>query len=147
MATVAKKKPAKSSRSKSPMSPAHKAALATGREEGRIVRSYLEALEQAKPRRGRKRTPDTIKKRMAAIEGELEVAEPLHRLHLVQERLDLEDELNAEVAPVDLAGLEEGFTKVAAAYGTRKSLSYSTWRAVGVSASVLKKANIARSRG
>ena len=146
MATVAKKKPVKTSRSKSPMSPAHKAALARGREESRIVRDYLNALEETKPRRGRKRTPDLIKKRLAAIDGELEVAKPLHRLHLVQERFDLEGELNGEVAPVDLASLEKGFTKVGSAYGTRKGLSYSTWRAVGVSAPVLKKAGIQRTR-
>ena len=36
------------------MSADHKAALAKGREEGRIVRRYLEALESNRPRRGRK---------------------------------------------------------------------------------------------
>jgi len=145
MATAAKK-PARSSRSKTPMSPAHKAALAKGREEGRVVRAYLEALEESKPKRGRKRTPDSIKKRLAAIESELEVAYPLHRLHLIQERTDLEAEANATEAPVDVASLEKGFVKVAASYGDRKGLSYSTWRAVGVSAPILQKAGIPRSR-
>ena len=32
-------------RKKTPMSAEHKAAVAKGREEGRIVRQYLEALE------------------------------------------------------------------------------------------------------
>ena len=32
---------------------AHKDALATGRKESAAVKAYLEALEQAKPRRGR----------------------------------------------------------------------------------------------
>jgi len=146
MATAAKKKPVRSRRSKSPMSTAHKAALAKGREESRIVRSYLDALELAKPRRGRKRTPESIKKRMAAIESELEVADPLQRLHLIQERTDLENEANATEAPVDVASLEKAFVKVAASYGARKGLSYSTWRAVGVSAPVLQKAGITRSR-
>ena len=36
------------------MSDAHKEALAEGREQGRAVRRYLEALEANKPRRGRK---------------------------------------------------------------------------------------------
>ncbi len=44
------------------MSAEHKAALAKGREEGRAVRRYLEALEEQRPRRGRKRTPESIKK-------------------------------------------------------------------------------------
>ena len=51
------------------MSAEHKAALAKGREEGRIVRQYLEALESTKPRRGRKRTPDSIRKRLATIDS------------------------------------------------------------------------------
>jgi hypothetical protein len=147
MATTKKRQPARSIKSKTPMSPAHKAALAQGREEGRIVRSYLDALEEAKPRRGRKRTPDSIKRRLVAIDGEIDGAGTLHRLHLIQERTDLEDELQADVTPVDIEGLQKGFVKVAASYGERKGLSYSTWRAVGVSAPVLKKAGIARSRG
>jgi len=147
MVTAAKKKPAKSSGAKAPMSPAHKAALAKGREEGRIVRAYLDALEETKPRRGRKRTPESIKKRLTAIDDALVVADPLQRLHLVQERADLEYESTATEAPVDMAGLEKGFVKVAASYGARKGLSYSTWRAVGVSAPVLQKAGISRTRG
>ena len=39
------------------MSPEHKAALAQGREEGRPVRLYLEALAAAKPRRGKRNPP------------------------------------------------------------------------------------------
>ena len=52
-------------RKKTAMSDAHKAALAQGRAAGnRAVRNYLEALEAHKPKRGRKRTPDSIKKRL-----------------------------------------------------------------------------------
>ena len=50
------------------MSDSHKAALAEGREQGRAVRRYLEALEAHKPKRGRKRTPDSVQKRLAAID-------------------------------------------------------------------------------
>jgi len=53
------------------MSDAHKAALAEGRAQGRAVRRYLEALEAHKPKRGRKRTPDSVKKRLTAIETAL----------------------------------------------------------------------------
>src|SRR5438105_4654051 len=78
----------KSKRSKTPMSDAHKAALAEGREQGRAVRRYLEAIEANKPKRGRKRTPDSIKKRLAAIEDRLASADALTRLQMVQERMD-----------------------------------------------------------
>ena len=65
------------SRKKTQMSESHKAALAKGREEGRIVRQYLEALESTKPRRGRKRTPDSIRRRLTTIETSMPTADPL----------------------------------------------------------------------
>src|SRR5215212_7548473 len=46
----------------------HKAAMAQGRTESRAVSAYLEALESHKPKRGRKRTPDSINKRLGLIE-------------------------------------------------------------------------------
>src|SRR5438067_1738803 len=49
-------------RTKSPMSAQHKEALAVGREQGRAVRRYLEALEANRPKRGRKRTTDSVKR-------------------------------------------------------------------------------------
>ncbi len=134
------------SRKKTPMSADHKAALAKGREEGRIVRRYLEALESTKPRRGRKRTPESIQKRLAGIDDSLANADPLTRLHLIEERQRLESELSHTGETVDLAALEKSFVKVARPYGERKGISYSAWRAVGVSASVLQQAKIPRTR-
>ncbi len=142
MPTATAKKP----RKKTAMSDAHKAALAAGREEGRIVRKYLEALEQSKPRRGRKRSPDAISKRLGAIDDELLGADPLSRLHLIEERQRLQAELEQTDETVDLASLEKDFVRVAGAYGERKGISYSAWRAVGVGAGVLQKAGIARTR-
>ena len=134
------------SRKKAPMSDDHKAALARGREEGRVVRRYLEALESSRPRRGRKRTPDSIKKRLAAIDASLAAADPLSRLHLVEEKQRLESELTHTGETVDMAALEKNFIKVARVYGERKGISYSAWRTVGVSASVHQQAKIPRSR-
>jgi len=133
---------------KSTMSDSHKAALAKGREEGRIVRSYLEGLEAIRPKRGRKRTPESIEKRLADIADEYESTDSaLTRLHLIQEESDLEAELAAEVDRVDIAGLEKAFIKVANSYGQRKGISYSSWRSIGVSASVLQHAGVTRARG
>ena len=132
---------------KTPMSDAHKAALAQGREEGRVVRRYLEALESSKPKRGRKRTPDSIKKRLAAIEDRLLDADQLTRLNLIEERRRLEEELSQSDDTTDLSSLEKDFVKVARSYGERKGITYSSWRAVGVSAATLQKAKIARTRG
>jgi hypothetical protein len=126
------------------MSNEHKAALAEGRDQGRAVRRYLEALEAHKPRRGRKRTTESMKKRLKTVEGEIATADPLKRLHLVQERFDLETALEASEAKVDLDQLEKDFVKSAAPYSERKGISYSAWRELGVPAAVLEKAGISR---
>ena len=126
------------------MSNEHKAALAEGRDQGRAVRRYLEALEAHKPRRGRKRTTESMKKRLKTVEDEIATADPLKRLHLVQERFDLETALEASEAKVDLDQLEKDFVKSAAPYSARKGITYSAWREVGVPATVLEKAGITR---
>ncbi len=127
------------------MSDEHKAALAEGREQGRAVRRYLEALETTRPRRGRKRTPERMEKRLAAIDVALATADPLSRVQLVQERFDLEAHLARGETQVDLASVEAGFVEAAATYGQRKGISYTAWRQVGVEPRVLKEAGIPRS--
>ena len=126
------------------MSDEHKAALAEGRNQGRAVRRYLEALDRHRPKRGRKRTRDSIQRRLVRIEEELAAADPLKRLQLIQERLDLTTELEGFDAQVDLSGLEEDFVKAAAEYSTRKGISYAAWRELGVEPAVLKRAGITR---
>ncbi len=132
-------------RTRTPMSDEHKAALAEGRNQGRAVRNYLEALEAHKPKRGRKRTTESVQKRLDRIDVELASADPLKRLQLIQERLDLKTELESVGAKVDLSGLETEFVSSAAAYSARKGISYGAWRELGVDAAVLKRAGISRS--
>jgi hypothetical protein len=127
------------------MTDEHKAALAEGREQGRAVRRYLEALEANKPKRGRKRTADSMKKRLEKIAVDLEAADPLKRLQLTQEQLDLEAELAAGDTTVDLTELENEFVAAAAGYAARKGISYNAFRSVGVSPAVLRAAGINRS--
>ena len=126
------------------MSADHKQALAQGREEGRAVRHYLEALEAHRPKRGRKRTAETIEKRLATIENQLAGADPLTRLQLVQERMNLQAELETKQTKVDLSELERDFVKAAKGYSERKGITYAAWREAGVDAAVLKKAGIGR---
>ena len=137
--------PATKKRTKSPMSNEHKEALALGREQGRAVRRYLEALELHKPKRGRKRTAESVQKQLAAIEGKLASVDPLTRVQLIQQRMDLQHELASKGQTVDLGALEADFVKAARDYGQRKGISYAAWREAGVDAAVLKRAGIARS--
>jgi transposase len=129
------------------MSDTHKAALAEGRDQGRAVRRYLEALEAHKPRRGRKRTPESMEKRLAAIEEKLPQADPLTRLQLVQERMDLQRQLEAADTVVDLQELEDEFVKAAPDYSRRKGITYAAWREAGVDPAVLRRAGIRRAGG
>jgi hypothetical protein len=132
---------------KAALSDAHHAALADGRDQGRAVRRYLEGLEAHKPKRGRRRTPEGIKKRLAKIDAEIAEADPLKRLQLVQERIDLEGELARATDKVDLSELEAAFVKAAGPYSERKGITYAAWRELGVSAATLKAAGITRAGG
>ena len=127
------------------MSAEHKAALAAGRAEGRAVKDYLQALEDSRPKRGRRRTPDSIQKRLDTIEEAIETADPMTRLALIQERNDLTVELANMSDETDISELESAFAKVAKAYSERKGIGYAAWREIGVPAAVLKDAGIARS--
>jgi hypothetical protein len=130
---------------KSGMSDEHKAALNVGRVEGRAVRNYLAALDQNRPKRGRKRTADSVEKRLAAVDAEIESASDVARLELVQERMNLQAELASMQARADLSEYEAAFVEHARSYSERKGISYAAWREVGVEPAVLKKAGISRS--
>ena len=135
---------AKTTKKKRGMTDEHKAALAEGRDQGRAVRAYLEALEAHKPKRGRKRTPDSIKKRLVAIGNEMVTADPMTRLLMTQEQVDLDNELAHMDSGVDLSELEAEFIEAAAGYSDRKGITYDTWRKMGIAPTTLKAAGIRR---
>lgn len=112
----------------------------------RAVRDYLEAIEANKPRRGRKRTPESIAKRLEAIESEMADASALKRLELAQERIDLGSELASMDESIDMEALEAGFVEHAQWFGAQKTppITYAAWREVGVSAATLKAAGVSR---
>ncbi|MBV8950779.1 MAG: hypothetical protein JOZ99_07885 [Actinobacteria bacterium] len=125
------------------MSEQHKKALATGREQGRAVRAYLEWLELRAPRRGRKR--DTSPERLSEIEERIAEAESvLQRLQLIQLRRDLEDAADNEEDPREEERVRRAFVKAARAYGDAKGITYASWREIGVPAAVLREAGITR---
>jgi hypothetical protein len=142
MARTAKKAP-----SKKKLSDAHLEALALGREEGRAVRRYLEALESHRPKRGRKRTQETVQRQLHEINSRLVRANALDRVQLLQRKMDLEQELGVLEAGegVDLSELEAGFVQAAKGYSERKGISYAAWREAGIEPRVLKAAGIGRS--
>lgn len=123
-----------------------KAARAAGQAQGRTVSRYLTALDSTKPKRGRQRSPEKVQARISELPSEIAQAKPLKRVHLIQELMDLEAELAKEEETVDISAIEGEFISVAAEYSERKGISYAAWREVGVPASVLKAAGVARTR-
>src|SRR5437773_3114341 len=101
------------------MTAEHKAALAKGRNQANAVRAYLEALEANRPKRGRKRTPESIERRLVSIDAEYEIAGALTALHLLQERKNLEAEmvkLKSASGGQDMERLRKEFVRNAKAY-------------------------------
>jgi hypothetical protein len=85
-----------------------------------------------------------VQRRLTAIDEKVNDVDALTRLHLVQEKMNLEAELASTDNAVDLGSLEEGFVAAAAPYGQRKGITYAAWRQAGVDPGVLRKAGIKR---
>src|SRR5207248_2824290 len=81
--------------------------------------------------------------RLLKIDEMLVSADPISRLHLTQERIDLDAEFmrlgNAD-GTQEMRTIEREFVQVARAYGERNGVTYAAWRQVGVEADVLERA-------
>lgn len=129
------------------LSTEHKAALEEGRRQSRTVDAYLHKVNENKPKRGRKRTPDSIRARLAKIDESLKDASLLRALALHSEKESLQAELQLLEGDDDGQSLEEAeaaFVEVAKEYSERKNISYAAWLEAGVTPAVLRKANITR---
>ncbi len=127
------------------MSEDHKANLAVGREQARVVRAYLQGLQDNQPKRGRKVTPESLEARLEATKAAIDAeGNPVRRLELISERDALQSRLDNYGTDSDLTEIEAEFIGVAAAYGRRRGISYAAWREVGVQPAVLKAAGIGR---
>jgi len=120
----------------------HKAKLERGRKDARAVGAYLEFLETHRPKRGRRRTEESITKRLAVIEEELVEASPLARLNLHQEQSDLTAELEAMKNQVDGSELRAAFIEAAGRYSENKGIKKAAFRQMGVDAATLREAGV-----
>lgn len=111
-------------------------------DQNTAVRNYLAALADTKKKRGRRRTDEAIRSRLVSIENEMEGVNPLRQLLLMQERRNLNSELEARAQVVDISVYEAEFVKYAKSYSDRMGISKETWREAGISADVLKRAGI-----
>jgi hypothetical protein len=128
------------------VSDTHKAAMAAGRDAARAVNAYLTALEDFRPKRGRKVSKEDLDKRLAAARADADQAIGTARLLALQLADDLENKIAglANSANDNLEQLEESFAKAAKTYADSKGISYATWRKAGVPAELLRRAGITR---
>ena len=111
---------------------------AAGRDESRIVRDYLEALEWE----GHECTSGPTQNLVGEVEVALGDADPMRRPHLDRDRTDLPNEGETLDETVRGAALEEEFVAVASSYSDHRGISYATSREVGVDAAVLRRAGV-----
>lgn len=129
------------------MTDEHKNSLKVGREQGRIVGDYLDALEAHKPKRGRKVTRETLEERLRVLKEEtIPNAKGKDRIQAHQDRIDLENVLNQSEDTDLIPHLQEAFVKVAKDYAKRKGFTAEAFREAGVPAAVLKEAGLTGAR-
>lgn len=122
-------------------------AAAANRPLREAVAPYLSFIVggSAPAQRGPRRSPERIERRLTVIDHLLTQPQtPIHRVVLVQERIDLRAELASAVPPANIAALEAGFISAAREYGEVKGITYAAWREVGVPPKVLAAAGIER---
>ena len=141
------KKAATKRRGPRKMTTTHKAALARGREMSSIVDRYLSVVNVPK-KRGRKVSPVTLRKRLAAAEATVKSSSGVAKVLAAQEVRDLRARLAESGGDsADTKSLEASFVKVARQFSANRGISYAAWRDAGVPAEVLKRAGITRTRG
>jgi hypothetical protein len=130
------------------MSSQHKKALAQGRDQGRAIRRYLDALARQRPRRGRRRTAESANRQLRETVDQLAAARSLARVELLQRRIDLESEIATmgQDGGSDLSELEAGFIAAAKSYSQRKGITVQAWLQGGVPRSVLRQAGLTSPR-
>lgn len=127
------------------LSKQRKEAMQRGRQEARVVKQYLQALDSEKVRR--RRSPEQLKERVRELEERIsQEGNPLRRLQLVQDRIEAEKALTEIESEEEAEVLEEEFKQVVASYSERKGISYRAWRELGVPAKVLREGGVSRGR-
>ena len=125
---------------------AHKKKVFDAKSESQRISHYLRALETRKNGRRPKKNPDVLERRIVSLQKYLKEATGLRRLQAVQRIRDMRRQ-EAELADAGNFGkYEADFVASAAAYSEKQGIEYGSWREVGVSAAVLKKAGIAVTR-
>ena len=128
------------------MTDEHKKNMAEGRRHRRTVDSYLKALEQFPKIEQQRKNAAANKDRIAQLSEEIDQASGVDKLILVQQRENLTRDSAVGTADFNIEELEAEFVEVAAAYGEKLGISYTSWRDLGVPKDVLQRAGVKRTR-
>lgn len=112
------------------------------------VDQYLAAVNMPQ-RRGRKVSKATLEQRLVHARERSKTASGIDKVFAAQDIRDLGAkiaQLNA-ASGADLKSLETAFVKIAKKFGENRGIGYGAWRDAGVSAQVLRRAGVARTRG
>lgn len=127
------------------LSAQHKKSLAEGRTLSATVSRYLDAVNTPK-RRGRKVTTESLVAKLSKQQDVFKAASGVEKVVAAQDILDIKARLATTPTVINIGPLEKEFVKVAKTFSANRRISYSAWREAGVSAEVLKKCGIARTR-
>jgi hypothetical protein len=130
------------------LSASHKRALAEGRTMSATVDRYLSAVNTPK-RRGRKVSKEALEQRLIKARAKAKTATGVDKVLAAQEVRDLRARIAApeSTGSGDIKSLEAAFVQIARRFGEKRGIGYGAWRDAGVSAVVLTKAGVARTRG
>jgi len=129
------------------LSAEHKEALSIGRLQSAAVRKYLEVALETKPKRGRKRTADSIALQIEKLTKIIDSPSTgvIAKLKSLSQRAMLLDELagiNNATDTKSRAEIEALFIQHAKAYGEAHGIQKKTWLEIGVDPKILAKAGI-----
>ena len=116
--------------------------MASDEEAEATIRRYLSLLDIHPSRRGRKRSVEGVQRRIAELRDNPPAADPIVRLEQIQERLNLEAELERLSAAEDLRALEEEFVAVLGPYAQKRGITYDALKEIGVATVVLRRAGL-----
>jgi hypothetical protein len=112
------------------------------------VDRYLAAINTPR-KRGRQVTRATVEQRLSAARARSKTASGIEKVMAAQDVRNLQAKLAQlkTTTGVDIKRLEADFVKIAKPFGENRGIGYGAWRDAGVSAVVLKRAGVARTRG
>lgn len=106
------------------------------------IRRYFNSLDRPRTRKRKSPDVDKLHRRLDEVEGLLPSADPLRRVHLHQEQINLLRRLEEVETPVNPEEVEMKFIEYVAPWAEEKGVSWAALRAAGVPARILRQAGM-----